>query len=1290
MTTENDILRWCSSLVRRRVTGDGIELAHFTVKEYLVSIDSDKDTKFAPFKVDSKRSDKLLGQVCLTYLNLDHLGQYPPPDDIFDNIYSDLESEQTSDFDEYDDMDDENEDSEDTGSDENSHSIDLHDSKQAVFVDKERLGSGLNDQKRSEKTNTKVTADAAFEPYLDKFPLLLYAAGYWHLHLRLYMEDPLVLQLSHKLFDPQKAYQFLWWTYAFMCDAQEEVWERSFPEATTLHWAALLSLPEVCSWLISQGSDVNRTSEMGSPLDCALITTKSLYKWDEDTLIDMMIDKDPPTESSEEMEVVDPTSTTVLRLIQGGAKVDKITSPDYFLVPLEIALVCYPHDSRVINHLLNRGVLITEHALEIVEDYQEGRRRRRRLERGPGGSIPSSIVTIFSEAARKNVSDAAQSIYQRLSVKLTGTIPSKVEVAGISHGESGVADHIGLLKEQFLQASQHGVYKTIESLITTLRNVDHDDMESTLTLGLGLALQNNHENIARLLLESEVNTNLVDEDGDSPAHLAMCGPTDVNITIRNVKNLVKHGADLMIRNKSGELVIHLAAKSKHDTLLKEIVRLMGNQMTQQAVSILRPSLLQYAVKSGADANVTFLLGIYQEINPEDHRSEDGTSLMGLAASRNTEIALRLLQQRGLATDILSRDGSSVLYHAIKNLSERCFNFLMEINTIDNSARSDGRRAIHEAVDNPWKISSSIVAALLMAGEHPNVPTADGSTPLQLHVSRQLTGFSGLDVTLQALLDDERTNIDCRDTQSMTPLMRYSQDLIFLDSERKPGDRAHLLPTMKCLLEHKADVDLIDLNHRTALHHLCYKGVTSASFDFIRLLISSGASLCTKDVDGVTPFEVLFVGCVEPGRRAKYFSQSSGFDPSNVLQFIIDNALDNLNNLFRTGIPPLSFALEWRHTTAADLLLSKEDVSVDIRKTGRDSRTSLEFAASTGCTVDTARALLSRTNKSVYDFHPALGYTLLHFAACDMSDQTVLKQLLQRDIDIEVLNRAAETPLHRAVVQGNHRAVRLLLEAGANTTTASSAPAILPLHLSAQAGQLHLVQALVEFGADVNASSKDTEATTLHYASRHGSWDVVSFLIRMGALINERDVNGATPYVVAAKANHWHIVRKFTKFADLSVPDFDGLGVLHYAILAGSMSLVRFLKKHCSALPQDIRDREGKIGGNELTCAIRSGNIDLFQMFWEDESKTFINDYGSGLAHFAVAASANDVRNLLPPHITEWNLSTANLCCNARIWIAAIIISTVCGLSMWRFSMEIILQLPFYVRRILYLISMPLP
>jgi hypothetical protein len=119
-------------------------------------------------------------------------------------------------------MDNEDEDSEDTGSDEDSHSIDAYDSNQAAPVEEERLRIDLDVQEQGVKTNAKVAPHVAFKLYLDKFPLLHYAARYWYLHLRSYMEDPLVAQFSHKLFDPQKTYQFLWWTYALMCDYLED------------------------------------------------------------------------------------------------------------------------------------------------------------------------------------------------------------------------------------------------------------------------------------------------------------------------------------------------------------------------------------------------------------------------------------------------------------------------------------------------------------------------------------------------------------------------------------------------------------------------------------------------------------------------------------------------------------------------------------------------------------------------------------------------------------------------------------------------------------------------------------------------------------------------------------------------------------------------------------------------------------------------------------------------------------------------------------------------------------
>jgi hypothetical protein len=55
----------------------GLELAHFTVKEYLLTIDSTKTPQFMPFLLNPKNNLDL-GIVCLTYLNSNSLAEIQP------------------------------------------------------------------------------------------------------------------------------------------------------------------------------------------------------------------------------------------------------------------------------------------------------------------------------------------------------------------------------------------------------------------------------------------------------------------------------------------------------------------------------------------------------------------------------------------------------------------------------------------------------------------------------------------------------------------------------------------------------------------------------------------------------------------------------------------------------------------------------------------------------------------------------------------------------------------------------------------------------------------------------------------------------------------------------------------------------------------------------------------------------------------------------------------------------------------------------------------------------------
>ena len=68
---EDAILRWCSSLVRRSVTSEGLELAHFTVKEFLLAIDPIKQNSFRAYGIQTVQCQGELAKTCLTYLCLE-------------------------------------------------------------------------------------------------------------------------------------------------------------------------------------------------------------------------------------------------------------------------------------------------------------------------------------------------------------------------------------------------------------------------------------------------------------------------------------------------------------------------------------------------------------------------------------------------------------------------------------------------------------------------------------------------------------------------------------------------------------------------------------------------------------------------------------------------------------------------------------------------------------------------------------------------------------------------------------------------------------------------------------------------------------------------------------------------------------------------------------------------------------------------------------------------------------------------------------------------------------------
>lgn len=73
-----EVLRWCSSLVRKSVDHKRLELAHFTVLEFLRQIDPVRDISLGAYRIHPKSDRIILAKVCLTYLNFEDFNHGGP------------------------------------------------------------------------------------------------------------------------------------------------------------------------------------------------------------------------------------------------------------------------------------------------------------------------------------------------------------------------------------------------------------------------------------------------------------------------------------------------------------------------------------------------------------------------------------------------------------------------------------------------------------------------------------------------------------------------------------------------------------------------------------------------------------------------------------------------------------------------------------------------------------------------------------------------------------------------------------------------------------------------------------------------------------------------------------------------------------------------------------------------------------------------------------------------------------------------------------------------------------
>jgi len=241
---------------------------------------------------------------------------------------------------------------------------------------------------------------------------------------------------------------------------------------------------------------------------------------------------------------------------------------------------------------------------------------------------------------------------------------------------------------------------------------------------------------------------------------------------------------------------------------------------------------------------------------------------------------------------------------------------------------------------------------------------------------------------------------------------------------------------------------------------------------------------------------------------------------------------------------------------------------------------------------------------------AMNETPLHAAAAN-GLKTIMLKLLALGAKVDALNDVGETPLIKACLHNQQNVIQLLLEHGANINATSSGAFcnMGPMHIAAATERPAMIEILLRNSPDVNKPGHFGR-TPLHeafYTSKahpEVSEELVYALMESGADVNRQDVDGVSPFMLAAKCGMLAVVRQMLeRGADVSTTDNVGDTVYDYAIHGMQHGILVFIMRR---YPLDE-----KLQKRIIMHAIRSGMPGVLEELLEVGGRANVLDTRAG-------------------------------------------------------------------------------
>lgn len=216
---------------------------------------------------------------------------------------------------------------------------------------------------------------------------------------------------------------------------------------------------------------------------------------------------------------------------------------------------------------------------------------------------------------------------------------------------------------------------------------------------------------------------------------------------------------------------------------------------------------------------------------------------------------------------------------------------------------------------------------------------------------------------------------------------------------------------------------------------------------------------------------------------------------------------------------------------------------------------------------------------------------LHTAAahedCD-ANLRLLEILVSHTKDIDQLDERNLTPLHLAIANKNHDAIRFLLAHGADCNI-HMPPGRSPLMYACYCQDLAMVRTLLEYGADVNETTSTSFTPAITCMMEHENPDILQALIESGANINAALPGGHDPLKIAVDLGFKDNVSILLEAgADITRRDNSGNTIYHDAVRVD----VEIMKRLLQYSDRNHEDGYGEVRKLEIDVRNEMGETPL--------------------------------------------------------------------------------------------------